>query len=91
MAKILPMPRRPQKIDSLAAIRAWREHCGERRLHGSGSSAAVGMAETEAAHAAQVEAVRASVEAAVAALGNGLARRGLSRSRRYRRGTSGRN
>jgi hypothetical protein len=38
VSKIIEMPRRrPQRIDSLAVIRAWREHCDQRQLHGSAS------------------------------------------------------
>ena len=39
MAKIIMMPRRRRRvIDSLAALRAWREQCDERLHSGSRSS-----------------------------------------------------
>jgi hypothetical protein len=39
VAKVIPMPRRHRrKIDSLAVVRAWREHCDERLQSGSTSS-----------------------------------------------------
>jgi hypothetical protein len=39
MAKVIEMPRRHRrKIDSLAVVRAWREHCDERLRFGCASS-----------------------------------------------------